>query len=807
MKKVTKINNFVSTLLILVISIASIGFAAPMGTAFTYQGRLNDNGNPADGLYDLQFKLYDQIGGNNQFGNSLIKDEVDVIDGYFTVNLDFVNDPNVFDGDARWLQIGVRPGASTGAFTTLTPRQEVTPTPYAMHTRGIFVDDNGNVGIGTTNPLLKLHIAGADMASVLVHETTNNVAGQLMADTGTVSLSSAFDHPIRFMINDTMKVIIEPSGNVGIGTASPAAKLDVVGTVNATAFTGDGSALTNLPVTVETDPTVLTSVKDGVSWSELSDIPADIADGDDIGGADADWTINGNNMYTDAAITGNVGIGTTNPMAKLSVGGGSPAGAGVYGTGNTYGVYGSSTNYGLYGFGDIGVAGQGSTWGVSGVDTSTSSYGRLGYDTHGVYSFGTTYGVHSTTNNPSGYAGYFIGGQNYFQGSVGIGITTPKNKLDVVGAVAIGATYSGIWTAPANGMIIEGNVGIGTTDPAAKLTVDGAILRQGSTMYGTVAVTHINLGTGSRTGAIGENYAYATVTGGYDNRAAEDYTTVSGGYNNDATGYSATVGGGIDNIASGGFGTIAGGSNNTTGSSSTVAGGFSNHATGDNATVSGGSTNSASGSHATIAGGSGNAAPGDYTFAAGHRAKANHQGTFVWADDATTSEFASTGDNQFLIRAAGGVGINTTTTFGIDLVVNGSAAKPGGGSWSIYSDRRLKKNIQPMTGTLDRMLRLKGVTFEYSKPEHFSYVQGQQIGMIAQDIEKVFPDWISEHGQYKAVTFSGFEALTVESLRELRQEKDAEIAELKNENIKIKKQLAQMQQVLTQLAAQQKGAI
>jgi hypothetical protein len=75
-------------------------------------------------------------------------------------------------------------------------------------------------------------------------------------------------------------------------------------------------------------------------------------------------------------------------------------------------------------------------------------------------------------------------------------------------------------------------------------------------------------------------------------------------------------------------------------------------------TVGGGRRNTASGDHAAVIGGYYNTASGDYSFAAGNRAKANHTGAFVWADG-TGADFASTGINQFLIRASGGVGIGT----------------------------------------------------------------------------------------------------------------------------------------------------
>ena len=129
--------------LVLVISWARIGHAEPMGTAIRYQGRLMDANHAADGLYDFQFKLFDDsnVVDGNQVGSDVNVPDVDVIDGYFTVELDFGSSP--FNGDVRWLQIGVRPGDlnDPNIYTTLDPWQEVTPTPYSLHTRGIFLDD------------------------------------------------------------------------------------------------------------------------------------------------------------------------------------------------------------------------------------------------------------------------------------------------------------------------------------------------------------------------------------------------------------------------------------------------------------------------------------------------------------------------------------------------------------------------------------------------------------------------------------------------------------------------------------------
>jgi hypothetical protein len=98
-----------------------------LGTAFTYQGKLADGGYPAAGNYDLQFTLYDDASGSNVVSGPITTNAVEVTNGLFTVALDF--GAEVFTGDARWLEVGVRAPGNSKDFTTLTPRQELTPCP------------------------------------------------------------------------------------------------------------------------------------------------------------------------------------------------------------------------------------------------------------------------------------------------------------------------------------------------------------------------------------------------------------------------------------------------------------------------------------------------------------------------------------------------------------------------------------------------------------------------------------------------------------------------------------------------------
>jgi len=197
--------------------------------------------------------------------------------------------------------------------------------------------------------------------------------------------------------------------------------------------------------------------------------------------------------------------------------------------------------------------------------------------------------------------------------------------------------------------------------------------------------------------------ASSTVGGGFSNSASEDHSTVSGGRSNTASGYVSTVGGGINNIASA--------------ASSTVGGGQRNAASGIRSTVGGGDFNTASGDHSTVGGGDANCAGGDFSWAGGRRAKvrpgvdpadpivaspctgltypggSGDEGTFVWADSQGTN-FVSTGKDQFLIRAQGGMAINTKTpAANAALTVNGNVAVASTGTMSFGAQGRQMLNL------------------------------------------------------------------------------------------------------------------
>lgn len=135
-----------------------------------------------------------------------------------------------------------------------------------------------------------------------------------------------------------------------------------------------------------------------------------------------------------------------------------------------------------------------------------------------------------------------------------------------------------------------------------------------------------------------------------------------------------------------------------------------------------------------------------------------------------------------------------------------SAAKPGTNTWTIFSDRRLKKDITPLVNSLDKLLQLHGVNFRWIDPASQGDRTGVETGLIAQDVEEVFPEWVQTAANgYKTLTIGGFEALTAEALRELRTEKDAQIQHLNSENADLRARVESLETMMREVLAAQSG--
>jgi hypothetical protein len=139
--------------------------AQPVGTAFTYQGQLINGGTAQNGPCDFRFKLFTASTGGSQAGSTQTLTNVAVSNGLFTVSIDF---GAAFVGQGRWLETSVT-CPSGGSFTTLAPRQALSPTPNAMYAENAAVKSDGATinGNGTpdaplslTNPLGLLQNSG-----------------------------------------------------------------------------------------------------------------------------------------------------------------------------------------------------------------------------------------------------------------------------------------------------------------------------------------------------------------------------------------------------------------------------------------------------------------------------------------------------------------------------------------------------------------------------------------------------------------------------------------------------------------------
>jgi hypothetical protein len=154
-------------------------------TAFTYQGRLADSGTAPTAAFDFELRLFDAASDGAQVGSTLTKDDLAVTTGVFSVELDF--GVSAFPGADRWLQVAVRPGASTGSYTTLAGRHKLTPSPYAIWTEQVRNDT--------------YEVAG----------TTTTTLGTSLVDVPELVLTPTFDRPRKVIITySTMGTM--PSG-------------------------------------------------------------------------------------------------------------------------------------------------------------------------------------------------------------------------------------------------------------------------------------------------------------------------------------------------------------------------------------------------------------------------------------------------------------------------------------------------------------------------------------------------------------------------------------------------------------------
>lgn len=404
-------------------------------------------------------------------------------------------------------------------------------------------------------------------------------------------------------------------------------------------------------------------------------------------------------------------------------------------------IYGWATN----------KTGSAATYGFIGRADGTAGRGIFGNATSTT---GSTRGVWGQVESPNGYAAYFTGvagSRNYFQRGVGIGTPTVTGMLDVAGGIRARGGAPGPSGSSNNGYAFTG--GGGDNDSGMFSTTDGTIqfytnaveaMRINAARYMGIGTTNPG-GPLDVVGSFGGRFLVANNGQGGGGLAGTQLITELRGQGNLGPQHRFQRGNG-GNFADVGLNASA-----------------------------------------------------EFVVETGDIAR-------VVITGSETRFHTGDGTRRMVINGSGNVSIGTTAGYSdVALNVNyaarpwaiycdtGNAAKPGGGSWASTSDERLKKNIHTLERALDTILSMRGVTFEYIDPKAMNELEGERIGFVAQEIEQIIPDWVSNGPDgYKRVTIRGFEALAVEAIREL----EARNAELEAQNAELADRLEQVEKAL-----------
>jgi hypothetical protein len=668
-------------------------------TAFTYQGRLNNNAGPANGLYDFTFSLYDQPTGNGFFAIQTNL-ATQVSNGLFTVTLDFGPGASegIFIGAGRWLEIAVRTNGGVG-YATLTPREQLTATPYAITAASLV---SGGLTAGTYGNAYTFNNLGnsfsgngsalSNVNSATLGGLTPNAFWLAAGNAGTVPganfIGTTDNQPLELQVNATRALRLEPHGSSAPSLAGGYYQNSVSG------FFGSviaGGGTSGSPSGVSGNYAFV-GAGHGANAGNFSAV---------VGGAY-------NNASANFSFVG-TGLSNTNWADYSFLGGGTNnlvAPSAVYsfiggGTGNAItspwsvvnGGYSNRVD-GLWATvagGEFNVAsGYWAIVGGGSENMATDDYAMVGGGYGNVASGMNSSVACGLQNTSSEYAASVGGGWLNVASGQGTAIAGGEYNTasGLVAAVGGGYNNSALGTSAAIG---GGNLNVADGYGSA---IMGGLGNHSSGDYSAVsgggnnyALGHFTAVGGGQANVIYSNTLGAFIGGGYVNSVFSnaDFSVIAGGTNNTVSADRAVVGGGDGNLSSAEYATVSGGGlNHATGRAAVVAGGggrgsgelgaYPNTASGDWSAVGGGWNNIASGHSSVVGGGANNLASATYSFAAGQQAQAVHQGAFVWADSQNAA-FASTANDQFNVRAQGGARFVTGAA---GLTVNGVAVATAG---------------------------------------------------------------------------------------------------------------------------------
>lgn len=724
--------------------------ASGQGTAFSYQGKLNDGLNPANGLYDLQFGIFDAVTNGDQLGSYVTNSATPVSNGLFTVTLDFGNQ---FPGDARWLDISVRTnGAAT--FVTLAPRQELTSTPYSIQSANATSAASAG-SVAATN--IDGTLSSGQLPSGIV---TNGAAG--------VTVSGTF------------------TGNGGGLTNVSAAHLTSIGNTSASQnfFVGpSGNATTTGSQNTANGFMALQSNTDGFQ---------NTADGfaalhSNTGGFEN--TANGYNaLYFNLTGQGNTANGAwalaNNTGSENTANGGFALGSNTNGSENT-----------ANGVDALGSNLSGSCNTANGVDAAQGN-NNGSYNTADGYQ-ALLRNLNGSNNIALGYqAGEAVnnGSDNIEIGNIGL---SADNNLIRIGSGQTQAFIAGVINGDGGGLtmldasqlISIGDTNGGTVNffvgPSGNATTGGS----GNTGIGFYALSENTSGAGNTASgynALSGNTSGSANTGDGVN-ALENNTSGSA---NTATGYYALWKNtnGIDNTADGYVALV----NNTSGSFNTADGYFAMMFN------TNGSNNSASGAFSLYSN-----TNGSQNIALGYQAGFNITGSsnidIGNQGLSTDANLIRIGSGQSATFLTGSVSIGSTN-FPMQLLTVGGGVSPAycdGTTWVNGSDRNAKRDFS----TVDpREVLAKVAALPLSEWQYKAAPGQAHLGPMAQDFHAAFGLNGSDDKHIATVDEGGVALAAIQGLNEKVEDgsrrSEERIQELEAENVELKARLEKLERMM-----------
>ncbi|QQS44664.1 hypothetical protein IPM65_03645 [Candidatus Roizmanbacteria bacterium] len=547
------------------LSIQTVSAAPGIRQTINFQGKLvDDEGlNVADSTYSIIFTLYDASSGGSQLWQETRS--VATSDGIFREELGTSTSLSSVDFNSDSIYLGIKVGADA----EMTPRVRFTATPYAFQAQNVpwsgLQDAAANLAVSMgsyTSAFTYGNSTGANDLFKLADTSSNSGTGKLLS-IQTASGSSV--KPFHVSSAGVEAILVDASGNIGIGTTNPSRKLDINGTVRMR------GQLYDYNDSVGTPGQVLSTTATGVEWIDASGVGTDdqtLAEvyaeaGNSVqltaGSGDIRFYRGTNTemLFLDES-SGNVGVGTTNPsIGKLQVSGN------IYSAGTMQVV--NSSNNGLTNRGfvlspaDYNGESTFTAWGNSGGTTVFGARNTGSGNITAQLSFEPGAGIvriSTGTTSPSERM------RINASGDVGIGTTNPGYKLDVNGDIRIangselysygsatlgdrsyttpsyvtsGQTFTasiqalddavegvisgsgGVWSRDSgNGYLypqtLTDSVGIGTSTPSEKLHVVGNILATGNIVGSTLSDGTLSITAGNITGA-GNITAGGIITG------------------------------------------------------------------------------------------------------------------------------------------------------------------------------------------------------------------------------------------------------------------------------------------------------